>query len=403
MSTRALLMIPGPVECDPEVLAAAGAQSDSHLGPPMTAAVCRVLRNLREVFQTHSAQPFVLAGSGTLALECGIANLVEPGDRVLVVNTGYFSERAALIAERYGCQVQQVRARLGRIPSLEAVEDALTGGRFKLVCITQVDTSTGALAPVEEICRAASQRGALTLVDAVCATGGEALRQDSWNVDVVVTASQKALAVPSGLAIVSASERALEVHKARRNPVGSFYCDWANWLPVFQGYARGEPRYFATPPVNLFHALDVSLQQILAEGVELRFQRHREMAKALRAAWRALRLEPVMAAEQEQANTLSALYYPEGLELTLIDRIRDEGVIVAGGLLPEIKGRYFRVGHMGNLRESEVLAAAAAIGHALVRAGQGVDPAAAVAAAEEVIGKEESAAPETVASEWTIH
>ncbi|MBI5544141.1 MAG: alanine--glyoxylate aminotransferase family protein [Deltaproteobacteria bacterium] len=391
MSTRELLMIPGPVEYLPEVLQAVGERSGSHVGREFIARFGCALKGLREIFRGRFAQPLVLAGSGTLAMELAAANLVEPDDEVLVVNTGYFSDRMGLLLERHGARVTHLRpATLGEVPPLGEIDAALAmRGRYKLVTVTQVDTSTGVLAPVEAIARRARAHGALILVDAVCAAAGEELRQDDWGLDAVVTASQKALGVPPGLAIASIGPRALEVHRARRSPVRAFYCDWSHWLAVHQAYERGELAYFATPPLNLINALQTSVGQILAEGMEKRATRHRRMAQALRAAWRALQLEAVPRREAQMAHTMSALYYPAGLDSSLLTRISEEGVVVAGGLHPALKARYFRVGHMGAVGAQEILATAGAVGTALAKMGARVDPSAAVAAAEEALERSE--------------
>jgi alanine-glyoxylate transaminase/serine-glyoxylate transaminase/serine-pyruvate transaminase len=285
--------------------------------------------------------------------------------------------------------VEQVRAPVGAAPSLGEIARAFDGRHFKLVAVTHVDTSTGVLAPVEPIARMACERGTLSLVDAVCSAAGEELRQEDWGVDVAVTASQKAMGVPPGLAIASVGARALAAYRARRHPVRTFTCDWGQWLPVFQAYERGEAAYFATPPVNLVNALERSLASILEEGVEPRVARHDRMALALRAGWRSLQLELVPRTDDVTAHTMSALYYPAGADASLLARIRDEGVIVAGGLHPEIKPRYFRVGHMGSVSANDVLATVGAVGRALRRMGARVDVGAAVGAAEQAIVESE--------------
>lgn len=385
MSERDLLMIPGPVEFDPEVLRALGAPTRSHLDPDFIATFGRALKRLREVCQAPSAQPFVVAGSGTLAMEMAVANLVEPGQRVLVVNTGYFSDRMGTILERHGAEVTHVRVPPGEAPSVESVEEHLARGGYKLMTVTHVDTSTGVLAPAEALVRAAARHEVLSVVDGVCATAGEDFRQDAWGADVYLTASQKAVGVPPGLAMLTVSPRAMATWRSRRSPVRSVYADFAEWLPIMEAYEGGKPAYFATPPVNLIAALDVSLGRILEEGLEARFARHRRMARAFRAAWRALGLRLLPASEAVTANTLSAVYYPEGVDASLVGRVRGEGVVLAGGLHPELKTRYFRVGHMNRVGPGDVLAAVGAVERALASAGHHREPGAAVAAAQAVL------------------
>jgi alanine-glyoxylate transaminase/serine-glyoxylate transaminase/serine-pyruvate transaminase len=278
-----------------------------------------------------------------------------------------------------------VRAPLGEVPPLAAIERALAGGPTKLVAVTHVDTSTGVRAPVEGVARLGRERGALVVVDGVCAVGGEELRQDDWGVDVCLTASQKALGAPPGLALVMAGPRALAARRAKKAPPASLYLDFMEWLPIMEAYERGAPQYFATPPVNTLLALDVSLGHLVAEGIEARFARHARQASAFRAAGRALGLRMLPAREDIAASTLSAFYYPDGVDAALVGRVRAEGIIIAGGLHPEARTKYFRVGHMGAMKASDVLAAVGALERALAASGHRLDFGAGLAAAQAVL------------------
>src|SRR5262249_36769064 len=155
----------------------------------------------------------------------------------------------------------------------------------------------------------ARDKGALVIVDGVCAVGGEELRQDAWGVDVTLTASQKALGAPPGLALVMAGPRAMSAWRAKKSKVPSLYLDFGEWLPIMEAYEKAAPQYFATPAVNLILALDVSLGHLVAEGMDTRFARHARMAGAFRAAWSALGLRVLPARAELCANTLSAVYY----------------------------------------------------------------------------------------------
>jgi alanine-glyoxylate transaminase/serine-glyoxylate transaminase/serine-pyruvate transaminase len=280
MKDRKLLMIPGPIEFDPAVLAALGAPTTSHIAPDFIATFGEALERMREVFLCAEGQPFVLAGSGTLAMDCAGANLVEPGDKALVVNTGYFSERFTALLERYGAQVTQVGAPVGSRPELDEIKAVLDTNHYKLVTITHVDTSTAVIADVAGIAALARKVGTLVVVDGVCSVAGEELRMDEWGVDLALTASQKAIGVPPGLALLVAGPRAIEAFRRRQKPVLNYYADWTNWLPVMQAYAARRPSYFGTPAVNLIFALNVSLGQILSEGLDKRFARHLALSRA---------------------------------------------------------------------------------------------------------------------------
>ncbi len=386
---RPLVMIPGPIEIDEAVVRAMGQPPKSHLDPELIETFGRALDRLKEVFFAPNGQPFVVAGSGTLAMEMAVANLIEPRDRAVVVDIGYFGARMATILERHGAHVTRVRAEPGKVPSIAEVGAALDHAATKLLAITHVDTSTAARTDVAKLAKLGNERGALVVVDGVCSIGAEELRQEEWGIDVALTASQKAIGAPPGLAILVASERAMEVWGGRKAPVGSFYADFAEWLPIMTAYAARQPKYFATPPVNLIEALDASLALLLAEGMEARFAEHESIARVFRAAWNALELRPLPARDEESANTLSALYYPPGIGPTLVGAVRAEGVVIAGGLHPDLGPKYFRVGHMGLCRPSDVLTTVAAIERALARLGYAPKPMGiAVAAAEAALALE---------------
>jgi alanine-glyoxylate transaminase / serine-glyoxylate transaminase / serine-pyruvate transaminase len=384
MKNRKLLMIPGPIEFTPDVLRAMGMPTTSHVAPNFIEVFGQVLEDLRKVFLAPSGQPFVVPGSGTLAMDMAASNLVEAGDHALVVNTGYFSDRFARILERYGAIITHVHSRtIGDVPPLSEVESALQLIKPKLMTITHVDTSTAVATNVKELAALGRKHGALVVVDGVCATAGEEMRQDEWGIDLALTASQKALGVPPGLAVVVAGPRAMETYKKRTNPVGNFYADWTEWLPIMQAYEGRKPSYFATPAVNLMWALNVSLKGILAEGMEARFARHKKLSDAFKAGMSALALKQVPVRPENYATTLSGVYYPDGVDKGMLKFVDEAGVIVAGGLHPAIREQYFRVGHMGAVTGSDIIATVAAIESGLARAGYKFEKGVGIVAAQE--------------------
>jgi len=386
MKDRKLLMIPGPIEFTPEVLRAMGMPTTSHVAPNFIEVFGQALERLRQVFLCPSGQPFVVAGSGTLAMDMAASNLIEPGDRALVVNTGYFGDRFGAILERYGAVVTQVRApAVGDAPTLEEVEAALKGGGYKLMTVTHVDTSTAVGADVQGLAALGRRYGTLVVVDGVCSVAGEELRQEEWGVDLALTASQKAIGTPPGLALVVAGPRALEAFRSRKAPVGNYYADWTEWLPIMQAYEARRPAYFGTPPVNLLWALNVSLGQILDEGMEPRFARHRRLSAAFKAAITVLGMKQVPVSADKMAATLTAPYYPEGVTGALLGHVNQAGAILAGGLHPAIKDRYFRIGHMGAVSASDILTTIGAIEQGLAQVGYQFEPGAGLAAAQELL------------------
>lgn len=382
MKDRSLLMIPGPIEFEPEVLQALGAPTTSHVAPNFIDAFGRSLENMRRVWLAPEGQPFIIAGSGTLAMELAGANLIEPGDRTLVLSTGVFGDRFEDLLTRHGADVTVLRAPIGQAVDLNLVEEALASGSYKALTVTHVDTSTAVRMPLRDLGELAQRHGVLSIVDGVCSVAGEEIQQEKWGLDVVLTASQKAIGVPPGLALLVANPRAMEAFASRSTPVRSYYADWAKWLPIMTAYEARKPSYFGTPAVNLVVALDVSLRQIVAEGMSVRFERHERLANAFRAGMDALELSLVAKLPEHRANTLTACRYPQGVAASdLLPAIGRAGVMVAGGLHPEIKADYFRVGHMGAVRPGDILATLGAIESGLRHAGYEFEAGIGVAAA----------------------
>jgi alanine-glyoxylate transaminase/serine-glyoxylate transaminase/serine-pyruvate transaminase len=363
-------MIPGPIEFEPEVMMAVGMPTTSHVAPDFIEAFGHALEMMREVWLAPGGQPFIMAGSGTLAMDMAGANLVEPGDRALVISTGYFGERYAGLLKRYGADVTLLAAPAGETVSPETVEAELKHSRYKLMTFTHVDTSTAVKVDPRPLGALGERYGVITVLDGVCSVAGEEIRQEEWKIDVVLTASQKAVGVPPGLALMVASGRAMEAWRKRKSPVASYYSDWTHWLPVMKAYEERRPSYFGTPAVNLVFGLEASLRLILKEGMENRFSRHRERGASFRKAMRDLGLTMIPVSEELCANTLSAPYYPEGVRGSeFMKAMASSDVILAGGLLPAIKDSYFRVGHMGSVTSGDILTTVAAITGALSSCG----------------------------------
>lgn len=365
MKGRSLLMIPGPIEFEPEVLRALGAPTTSHVAPNFIETFGNSLELMRTVWMAPTGQPFIISGSGTLAMDLAGANLIQPGDKALVVSTGYFGERYANLLSRYGAQVTIVSAEMGHVVGIDEIETVLKADQYKLLTFTHVDTSTGVRMDPQAIGALGKKYGVLTVLDGVCSVAGEEIRQEEWGLDVVLTASQKAIGVPPGLALLVASQAAMKAFHSRSTPVSNYYGDWSNWLPIMEAYEARKPSYFATPPVNHVAALEVSLEMIAAEGMEARFARHKEFADTFRSAVKGWDMSIVPREESNSANTLTAVYYPEDLDGNDFRmKVVKAGVIIAGGLLKGKPG-YFRVGHMGAVNRNDIHATITAIDHAL--------------------------------------
>ena len=394
MAERPLLMIPGPVEVSPQVLRAFSTPPPGHGQPFLVRALGATLSQMREVWKSgEGAQPFLIAGSGTMAMDIAAVNLLEPGDEALLVDTGYFADRMRLVLERRGVKVRVVASAPGERPELEEVEAALDASRAKALFATHVDTSTGVIVDPAGLAALARSRGVLSVFDGVCAIGAEAFEMSGWDADLCFTASQKAMGLPPGLALFVAGPRAMEASRGRRTPC-PLYLDWNTWLPIMESHEAGCMSYFATPATNLVLAADVALGEILADqldglaGVDARVERHARTGRAMRAAWAHMGLGMVPAGDSHCANTLSAVRYPDGVDASLVGRIVERGVIVAAGLHPGISDQYFRVGHMGYVttRPELLCRTIQAIGDALGASGCQVDTVGAVDAAMDVLG-----------------
>jgi len=363
-------MIPGPIEFEPEVLHAMSIATNSHVAPDFIEVFGNSLELMREVWKSPKGQPFIVAGTGTLAMDMAAANLIEHGDRVLVISSGYFGKRFKDILDRYGAVTTILEAPVGEVVSLDAIEKELENSQYKLLTITHVDTSTGILVDPKPIAELAKKYNTLSILDGVCSVAGEELNQDEWELDVVLTASQKAIGVPPGLALLMASEKAMQVWENRKTPVSNYYADWNNWLPIMRAYEERRPSYFGTPAVNLIVALETSLKIICKESMDKRITRHQCLAKAFRAGLVSLNLELLPKTNEIAANTLSAVYYPEGIDgAALSANMVDSNVIIAGGLLTEIKTTYFRIGHMGSVSANDLIAVLGALERALLELG----------------------------------
>ena len=386
MKGRALLMIPGPIEFEPEVLQALGAPTTSHVAPEFIEVFGQALERMRKVWLCPSGQPFVVAGSGMLALEMAVVNLIEPGDKALVLSTGVFGDRYAELLRRYHVEVTMLRAPVGETISLQQVEEELKAHSYKLMTITHVDTSTGVRTDAKPLAAIAHKYDTLTILDGVCSVAGEELRQEEWGIDVALTASQKAIGVPPGLALMIASPRALATWRGRETPVSNYYADWGNWLPIMEAYEARKVSYFATPPVNLICALNVSLERILEEGMEARFHRHQRFGNACKEAIQALGLDQVPTDPAHAAATLTAPYYPRGVTgSAFLPKVKDAGAILAGGLHPNIKDKYFRIGHMGAETAGDLLATIGAIEAGLRECGYQFELGTGVSAAQRAL------------------
>ena len=375
MIDETLTLIPGPTPVHRRVLEALARPTVSHVSPGFVESYSEALRGFREVCQSAEAAPVAVAGGGTLAMEMALVNVVAPGERLLVVSQGYFGDRYGELARAFGIDADVLGCPWGSAVPPADLAARLASGSYAAVSITHVDTSTGAAAPVAAYCELLRGREELVILDGVCATGGIDEPFDAWGIDVLLTAPQKAIGAPPGLALCLFSPRALARRRARSS-VPAYYADVLRWLPVMEDPRR----YYSTPCVNEILALREALAIIAAEGLSARFARHRAVAEAFRAGLAAVGLTP-FTAPGCLAETLSVVLYPAGVDDDAFRReLASRGVVVAGGLGP-VAGKAFRLGHMGNIGAAEVAAALEAVEGALRTLGAPAPRGAALAAA----------------------
>jgi alanine-glyoxylate transaminase / serine-glyoxylate transaminase / serine-pyruvate transaminase len=232
-----------------------------------------------------------------------------------------------------------LKAPIGARPSLSEVEEALSDKKYKLITITHVDTSTGVLSDVKGVAELVKRVSPETLlvVDGVCSVGCEEIKFSEWGLDIVLTASQKALGVPPGLSLLLASDRAMKVFHERNGPETSYFASWKRWLPIMEAYESRKPMYFATPPVQLIYALNTSLKQILDRPLADRFAAHKKASKTVKDYVESLGLKMLPKSRAESASGMTAVWVPNGVTLPdLLPKIASKQVVFAGGLHKEI-------------------------------------------------------------------
>jgi serine---pyruvate transaminase len=374
------LMTAGPTPLPPAVSQVMAEPMVYHRAPAFVEVYARVLKRLKDVFQTRN-EVQVFTSSGTGALESAAANLVRPGEPALVASCGKFGERWFELCEAYGAETIHWETEWGRKIDPAGLDERLAANQgVEVVFTTFSETSTGVVNDIRELTEVAHRHGALIAVDAVSGLGAVPLPQDEWGVDVVVAGSQKALMAPPGLAFASANQAALE--RAAANPGRRFYFDWARTV---SGQAQDPPDSPFTPAVGLVKALDVALGMIEAEGLDQVYERHALLGRATREAAKALELELLGGAPDENANVVTAIALPDSIDGGKVPKLmRDRfGVTIAGGQ-GRLKGRIARIAHCGYFGAFDIVVTISALEMTLRELGHEAEPGAGVAAAQRV-------------------
>lgn len=347
-----LLMGPGPSNPDPAVLRAMSQNMVGHLDPYFLDVMDRTMEMLRAVFRTTNHHTIPMSGTGTAGLETIILNLVEPGDDVVVAVIGYFGQRLAEMAERAGATVRVLEAPFGEIVPPDRFLEELRRKPAKLVALVHAETSTGAEQPVAEVAALAKEQGALVAIDCVTSLGGMPVEIDAWGVDAAGSCSQKCLGAPPGLGPVTFGPRAIEAIGKRKSKPTTWYMD-LNLLFQYWGEAGASKQraFHHTAPVSSIFAFHEALRLVLTEGLERRWQRHRDAHKVLVNGLKELGLT-LFTPEGHRLPMLNVINIPDGVDDARVrGALLERGVEISGGFGP-LKGKTWRVGLMGTNADS---------------------------------------------------
>jgi serine---pyruvate transaminase len=360
------LFTPGPTPVPPEVLAAMAEPMVHHRGSDFRSVYERCLARLAYVFRTDT-DVLLFSSSGTGGMDSAVANLCAPGDRVAVVSAGAFGERWVAICEQYGLDVQRLAYAWGEVPAPEEVRAAVAESGAGIVFCTHSETSTGVVSDIQALKAAVGE--AVLVVDAISSLGAVPLETDAWGIDVVLSGSQKALMTPPGLAMASVAESLWDGLPQSR----SFYFDWRRTKKAQKVFDAA-----FTPAVSLIRGLDVALGLLLERGLAAAFERHLRLGRATRAGLKAMGLD-LFSPDDDSSAVVTVANVPAGVDGgELLAHLREtHGVTLAPGQ-GHLKGKIFRIGHIGWFDIFDIAAALAAVELSLVELGADIERGVAV-------------------------
>jgi len=374
--TKPLLMVPGPTNVPDRIMKAMQRPIINHRGPEFRQLYRSLYEGMRYAFQTKN-DVFALTCSGTGGVECAVSNTISPGDKVVIPVNGGFSQRFKEKIETYGGVPIEIPVEWGKAATPDQIRDVMKREKdVKAIAVVYNETSTGVkMHGLDEVGRVAEEYGVLFIVDAVSVLCGDDLPVDEWKVDICVAGTQKCLACPPGVALVSVSEKAWQVIQAGKHT--SYYFS----LPKCKEFHEKEETPF-TPALPIYYALDEALKMLKEEGLENRIKRHKKCAEAFYNAFRKMELQ-LFADERFLSNTVIAVKIPQGIvDKDWRDKLREKyGVVVAGGM-GKTKGTVIRIGSMGIVSEVEVKTTINALGRSLTDLGHKVDLGAGLEVAE---------------------
>jgi len=355
-----LLLGPGPSNAHPRVLQAISMRQVGHLDPSFIEVMNENQEMLRYTWQTSNPFTLPVSGTGSAAMEATLANLVEPGDVVLVGIIGYFGERLVDMAGRYGADVRTMEKDWGEVFTPDEIRAGLEAHKPAILALVHAETSTGALQPMEGIGDLCREHGVLFLIDTVTSLATAPIFLDEWGVDAAYSCSQKGLSCPPGASPFTLGPRALEKLHSRKTQVKNWYLDMSLLSKYWDGKTRS---YHHTAPINMNYALREGLRLVLEEGLEARWQRHQENAEFFWAGLQEIGLSCHVADPAHRIAALTTVRVPEGVDAKAVaDRLLNEYNIEVAGGFSKLAGKVWRVGLMGfNSRKENVLLLLAAL------------------------------------------
>jgi alanine-glyoxylate transaminase/serine-glyoxylate transaminase/serine-pyruvate transaminase len=376
------VFIPGPTNMPDRIRRAMNTQTTDHRAPDFAGVLKPVLDDLKKVFKTGTGEIFIFPASGTGGWEASITNTLSPGDKVLVARYGMFSQRWIDLCQRHGLDVEIIECTWGTGAPAERFASRLAEDSrhsIKAVLATHNETATGVVSDIAEVRKAidASSHPAMLYVDCVSSLASMDFRMDEWGVDIALSGSQKGFMLATGMAIVAASEKAIEASRQARCP--RCYFDFGDMLA-----ATNKGSFPYTPPIQLIHGLRASLDMLFEEGLDHVFARHYRIAEGIRRAIAAWDMRLCAESPELYSDTVSAIYVPEGFDSDELTNHAYNTYRVSFGIgLGEMAGKAFRIGHLGSMTDVMALSGVAAIEMAMKDLNYPIEPGTGVAAAQQ--------------------
>ncbi|MDY6791981.1 MAG: alanine--glyoxylate aminotransferase family protein [Thermodesulfobacteriota bacterium] len=345
-----LLMGPGPSCVPPQVYEALATATIGHLDPAFIKVMDEIKVMLKQVFQTENDITIPMSGTGSAGMETCFVNLIEPGDKLLVLINGVFGMRMQDVATRLGAEVDTLEFEWGTSVDVDAVKTKLNGAKYDIVAVVHAETSTGVCNPVDQIGALVKDTNAIILVDTVTSLGGIPVKVDEWGIDAVYSGTQKCLSCPPGLSPVSLSQKAVDKLMNRKTKVPNWYLDLSMIVNYWQGAKRA---YHHTAPINMLYALYAALQCVLEEGLDSVFARHQAAHQQLKAGLTELGIS-FLVKEKIRLPMLNAVKIPDGVDEADIRMglLKDHQIEIGAGLGP-LTGQIWRIGLMGHTARPE--------------------------------------------------